>query len=74
MDNCFPIRAELSSAKVEKVVKPPQKPLTMNNQPLPSSHAIRLPRPKSKPMSRQPEIFTINVPKGKSPCVVLLMR
>ena len=52
-----------SLAKVLKVVKPPQKPVTNNNF-ISGDKTPLLTRPTNKPISKEPMIFTTNVPHG----------
>jgi hypothetical protein len=54
----------VSFEKAEKVVNPPRNPVAKNNL----HSGVRLPRspsPKTNPIRKQPEMFTVNVPKGK---------
>jgi len=53
-------------AKVENVVKPPQKPTVRNILRPVSAIFPRSERPKTNPMRKQPAIFTTKVPKGKA--------
>lgn len=55
-----------SHAKVLKVVKPPQKPVTSSNF-MSSDNMPRPTMPVSSPMSNEPMTFTAKVPHGKSP-------
>lgn len=57
----------MSSAKVEKVVKPPQKPV-MSNALIDDDNTPRLSaKPNSRPIKKLPTTFTANVPRGKPP-------
>jgi len=54
-----------SKAKVEKVVKPPQKPVVSNSTWFWFSRLFFKERPNTMPISKQPIILTIKVPKKK---------
>jgi len=58
--------ARFSLAKVENVVKPPQKPTVRNILRPVSAIFPRSERPKINPIRKQPAIFTTKVPKGKA--------
>lgn len=53
-----------SLAKVLKVVKPPQKPVTSNIF-ISGERMPLFPHPTRKPMASEPQMLTINVPNGK---------
>ena len=58
---------EPSFIKVEKVVKPPQKPVVRSNLVDGDIHPPPFQfRPDRKPMMRHPRMFTAMVPKGKA--------
>ena len=61
--------ASLSFISVENVVKPPQKPVVSSSRvevEMERADAEPLPgRAEKKPMSRQPSMLTVNVPKGR---------
>ena len=54
-----------SKAKAEKVVKPPQKPVAKKRAPLDEKRLPLVVRPRTKPISKQPIILTMKVPKKK---------
>ena len=54
-----------SKAKVEKVVKPPQKPVDNNNVWFCVSTSFLNERPKTIPINKQPMTLTVKVPRKK---------
>lgn len=56
------MRASLE--KVEKVVKPPQRPTVRNNDHVLLAFEVLLKKPQSSPMRRHPPRFTMSVPHG----------
>lgn len=54
----------LSFMKVEKVVKPPQKPVVSNRRTCGVSQPCVEGNDEKKPISRQPRILTVKVPSG----------
>ena len=57
-----------SSAKVEKVVKPPQNPVTNKSRIFSSKNEYLNDNPINNPIIKQPVILIINVAQGKGPC------
>ena len=58
--------ARFSLAKVENVVKPPQKPTARNIFHPGVKSELLSEKPKIKPIRKQPEIFTTKVPNGNA--------
>ena len=59
------IKLKVSLEKAEKVVNPPQMPVAKNNRISGDIFVLSL-SPKTSPITKQPIIFTPNVPKGKA--------